>query len=242
MSSTSLRLIIYDPIELLKQTVKDREIQPSQVAYWAIVLMNRLKGQHIEKRDSGRFLTTFTQVPVIVPSATLPQQIVENRKHIVLPGVIFDFDQDNAIEYIAYTSDGQQGCPPEYTFVRFERTKPSTAWVLYTDFYTKPDSGKPYWSLSKDIVTLYGIEKVDIKFLEVGIYMPIAPLTEIDIDAPVEFPEELIAVLQKQLYDYGRLGLLLSTATDTTADGAYQPNGAIPQQKIAPVTDQTTEQ
>jgi hypothetical protein len=229
----TLRYIIFDPIELLKQTVKDRDIQPVQIAYWAIILMNRLKSQHIDKRDSGRFLTTFTQVPVVVPAATQSQGIVQNRKYVELPGVIFDFDKDASIEYVAYTSDGSPGCPPEYTHVRFERTTPSTSWILYTDGYTQPKPSVPYWSLSKNILTLYGIETVDVNTLEMGIYMPIAPPDQIDLDEPVEFPEELIVILQRQLYDIGRLGLLIPA--DRTSDGSFQPEGAVPTNKIVPV-------
>jgi hypothetical protein len=229
---TTLRQIIYDPIELLKQTVKDREIQPVQVAYWAIVMMNRLKGQHIEKRDSGRFLTVFPRVPVIVPATTVTPGIVAGRKYFDLPGLIFDFDKDGGIEYVAYASE-LSGCPPEYAYVRFTRTKPTYLINLYGLPETAPAPNNPYWSLAEKRVTLYGIESINVKFLEIGIYMPIEQFDTIDIDAPVEFPEELIAVLQRQLYDYGRLGLLFEP--DKSADGTFDPNAAAPTQKIAPV-------
>lgn len=240
MAQTTLRFIIYDPLELLKQTVKDREIQPVQMAYWAIVLMNAIKAPHIEKRDSGRFLTVFTRVPVITPAATQDKYIVENRKYIQLPGAIFDFDMDGGIEYIAYTSDGSPGCPPEYTYVRFHRTTPSTVWSLYADPYTKPTPDKPAWSLSKDIITPYGIETVNVPTVEIGIYMPIPPPNEVDLDEPIEFPEERIALLQRQLYDIGRLGLLIPA--DKIADGSADPQGVVPNQKIASVNQPTAEQ
>lgn len=238
--ATTLRYIIYDPIETLKQTVKDRDIQPIQMAYWAIIYMNRLKSQHIQKMDSGRFLTTFTNVPVVIPSATQSQGIVKNRKHIVLPSDIFDFDQDASIEYIAYTSDGAPGCPPEYTYVRFHRTTPSAAWHLYGIPEMEPKPENPYWSLSKDIVTLYGIEKVDVTNLEIGLYMPIVTPDVIDLDAPVEFPEELIEILQRKLLDMGRFGIMVPS--DKTSDGSYDTSGATPTQKILSVNDQQQEQ
>lgn len=233
MSNTTLRLIIYDPLETLKQTVKDRDIQPTQMAYWAIVLMNRLKAQHIDKRSSGAFLTTFTNLPVIYPSATQPVGIVQNRPYFELPGAIFDFDMDGAVEYIAYTSDGSPGCPPEFTYVRFHRTTPSEAWHLYADPYMAPSPSNPYWYRTEKYVVLLGVEKLNTQAIEAGLYMPIQQVNDIDLDAPIEFPEELIQVLQRQLLDLGRWNI--SIPGDRSADGDYDLTKQVPTNKIASV-------
>jgi hypothetical protein len=239
-TGTTLRFIIMDPLETLKQTVKDREIQPVQMAYWAVVLMNRIKAQHIEKRSSGAFLTTFTSVPVVFPTATATTNVVENRPHFVLPSVIFDFDMDGAVEYIAYTSDGSPGCPPEFTYVRFHRTTPSEAWHLYGDSYMQPGPDNPYWYRTQNIITLLGVEKIPIEAVEVGLYLPVAQVDQIDLDAPVEFPEELIQVLQRQLLDLGRWNLLVPK--DRAADGDFDPSNAVPTNKIASVNDPSIQQ
>ena len=63
---TILRHIIDDIAEDLKQTLDDKTIQPSQIAYWIILIGNRLKSQHIGKRDSGSFLSVYDEVPVQV--------------------------------------------------------------------------------------------------------------------------------------------------------------------------------
>lgn len=243
MSNTTLRLIIYDPLETLKQTVKDRDIQPVQMAYWAIVLMNRLKAQHIEKRDSGMFLTTYTNIPVVVPTTTEEIAIVKNRKYVELPTKTFDFDKDGGVEYVAYVSDGQAGCPPEFTYVRFHRTTPSAAWHLYGDPYTAPSPSNPYFYITEKYMVLLGVEKIHIEGIEAGMYLPIQQVTgDIDLDAPVDFPEELIQILQRQLLDLGRWNLVVPS--DRKSDGDFDTDSAVPMNKIASVSqvEQQTQQ
>ena len=234
--ATTLRYIVYDIIEALKQTGDDREVQPSQVAYWVIALANRIKAQHIEKRDSGAFLTTFTNVPVVNPTTTAPIGIVQNRKYIVLPATIFDFDKDNAIEYMAYVSDGSPGCPPEFTYTTFTRTSPAESRYLYWNPYTKPSPSNPYFYRTEQYLVLLGVEKVSVKGLELGIYMPIKPVNEIDLDAPFEFPEELIQVLQRNVLDLGRFVLMVPQ--DKSNDGSSGLDASVPTQKIVSVNEQ----
>jgi hypothetical protein len=232
--NSTLRLIVYDTLETLKQTVKDRDIQPSQVTQWAIILMNRLKAQHIEKRPtSGMFMTTFTNVPVITPTATQTTGIVENRKYSELPHKTFDFANDAAVRYVGYVSDGSAGCPPEFTFVTFSRTTPAAARHLYADPYTKPSPSNPYFYITEGLMTFLGIEKVPTPAVEMGLNLPIGPVTEADLDAPLQFPEELLQILQRQLLDVGRFQL--SVPADRKDDGSFDPESAIPAQKIASV-------
>lgn len=239
-NTTSLRLIIYDPLETLKQTVKDRDIQPSQVAYWAVVLMNRLKAQHIEKRDSGAFLTVFTNIPVTYPTVMQDQDIVAGRPYFELPGAIFDFNRDGGIDYIAYTSDGGKGCPPEFTYVRFQRTTPGESRHLYMDPYLKPSPENPYFYRARSIVTLLGVEKINVSSLEIGLYMPIEQITSIDLDAPIEFPEELVQILQRQILDLARWNLV--TPKDRISDGTFDTESQVPMSKVASVNELNTNQ
>ncbi len=234
--ATTLRYIVYDIIESLKQTGDDREVQPSQVAYWVIVRANRIKAMHIDKRDSGSFLTTFTNVPVVDPSVSQPIGVVQHRKHIVLPNTIFDFDRDSGVEYLAYVSDGQPGCPPEFTYTTFHRTTPSESRFLYANPYTKPTPSNPYWYRTEQYLVLLGVEQVNLKGLELGVYMPVPPVNEIDLDAPFAFPEELIQVLQRDVLDLGRLVLMMPQ--DRSNDGASGLDNPVPTQKIVSVNQE----
>lgn len=236
--ATPLRHIVDDIIVSLKQTIDDREIQPAHVAFWVITLSNRILAQHIDKRDSGAFLTIWTQVPVVEPVSTQQTAIVSGRKYSELPASIFDFDKDGGIEYIAYESDGGPGCPPRFTKNRFERTSPAESRLLSWSPYTMPTPSRPYFFRTGNYINYIGIENVNVPNVEIGIYSTIKSVTDIDIDAPFEFPEELIDVLRRQCLDLGRFILLVPSQRQNTGDDPNTNEGAVPTQKVASVNQQ----
>lgn len=239
--ATPLRDIVNDIIVSLKQTIDDREIQPAQVAFWVITLSNRLLAQHIQKRDSGAYLTIWPQVPVYEPMATQQTAIVAGRKHIELPASIFDFDKDGGIEYISYESDGGPGCPPQFTKVVFERTSPAQTRMLIWSPYTKPSPARPYFFRTGDYVDFIGIENVNVPCVEIGIYSTIKPVRDIDLDAPFTFPEELMDLLRRQCLDLGRFILMVPSLRQNIGDDPTgSENDTMPTQKVASVNQQTT--
>lgn len=245
---TPLRFLVDDVTTALKQTVDDREIQPTQVGMWIITLANRLLSQHIFKRDSGAFLSIWPQVPVIEPTTTSSPDIVAGRKYIELPAAIFDFDRDGAIEYIAYESDGGPGCPPRFAKQRFERTTPTQDLWLNMNPYSKPSPRRPYYFRNNNYIGLLGIENINVKNVEVGIYSTIIPVDKIDLDAPFDFPEELMDVLRRQCLDLGRMILLTPSSTLNQGNDPVDDDvKTAPTQKIASVnptadaTQQATE-
>lgn len=233
--STPLRHLIDEVITDLKQTIDDAEIDEVTVGFWIITESNRLLGQHIGKRDSGAFLTTWTGVPVVEPVTTLQIGVVEGRKYITLPASIFDFDGDGGIDYIAYTSDGGAGCPPEFEFVNFERTTPKEARMLLFHPQTKPSPKRPYYYRTGDFIPLLGIENINVTAVEVGIYSTIKTITEINIDAPFTFPEELMSVLRRNLLDLGRFILFMPDSRVNIGSDPTNENAPAPTQKITSV-------
>lgn len=233
---STLRFLAYDIITALKQTVDDRDIQPTQIGFWAITLANRILSQHIGKRDSGAFLTVWPNVPVIEPTQTQQVNIVEGRKYIELPEWIFDFDKDGAIVYMAYISDGGPGCPPRFQKQRFERTTPAQAIWLNSNPYTKPSPLRPYYYRTGSLIPLLGVENINITGVEIGINSTIKTVDKIDIDAPFEFPEELMDVLRRQLLDLGRFILAVpSERTNLGDDPITDQQQAVPTNKIVSV-------
>ena len=77
---TQLRHIVDDIVLDLRQNFDDKKIQVAQIAYWIIIVGNRLRAQHIQKRSSGAFLTTFAEVPVEV-SDVVGDNLVRYRKY-----------------------------------------------------------------------------------------------------------------------------------------------------------------
>ena len=204
-----LRHIIDDISVTLKQTFDDKMIQRSQIAYWVLLVANTLKSQHIQKRSSGLYLTTFPNVPLIMAdSGGEGKNVVKNRKYFVLPTTIYDFDNDGAIDYIAYVSDGTQTCPPQFTRQTFNRTTQKTSERLYYSKYEKPSPTNPFFYVTGQNVYTLGLEKVDVELVEIGLYVALDPLLTIDIDQYLDFPDELVFQLRRNVMDMAKYSYL----------------------------------
>jgi hypothetical protein len=231
-----LRILIDDTLETIKQTFDDRNVSRAQVAYWYIIVANQLKAQHLQKRDSGAFLSTFADVPVVQVAANKNPDFVKARRFLMLPVDIFDFDKDNGIEYITYTSPGGIECPPKFSEIKFQRTTPSEAEWLNMHPHTKPSSKNPYWYRVGRNIYLLGVEKINLKSVEMGIYMTISPVEKIDIDAPFPFPAELLHVLKRQVLDLARMSFFFPSERQNSGDDASDDNaGKQPIQKVQSV-------
>ena len=240
--ATILRHIVDDIEKDLKQTFDNSVVRTSQVAYWAIMIGNRLKFQHIGKRDSGAFLSTFADIPVVKHTTNVNPNEIKDRKHIILPKSIYDYDQDRGISYISYyTEEEADNCPPPFTINTFTRTTTKMSQKLYFSRYEAPSPFNPYFYRIGDHLYFLGIEKVEVKKVEVGIYTTLDPITEIDLDAPFDFPEELIMVLKKQVLDLGRFSLLVPQERINDGTGDVAP-ADIPTQKLVSVNDEINQE
>jgi hypothetical protein len=213
-----LRVHIDETLVTIKQTFDDKTVSKAQVAYWYIICANTLLGQHIAKRDSGAFLATYDNVPVLIAAASQNPNVIKDRKHIELPGFIFDYDKDGGVEYIAYTSDGGVGCPPRFTRTKIERTSPSESQWLYDNPNTTPSPKRPYWYRVGNLIYFLGLEKAVIKAVEIGIYQTIDPVTVIDIDKPLNFPHELMPQLKRQVVDLARYNYFFPAERQNTGN------------------------
>lgn len=200
--------IIVDEIETeIRQTFDDKVVSKAQIAYWVIVVGNTILGQHNEKRDSGAFLSVFPEIPVKVAQNNSIPNIIKGRKYIELPGEIFDFNNDDGVEYIAYYNP-DENCAPEYQKKTIQRTSPSKLQWLMLNKETKPSPKNPYWTRASKYIYFAGIEEVPVKFVEMGIYMTIDPLEKIDIDKPFPFPAERLHILKRQVTELARYSFL----------------------------------
>jgi len=241
MAATLLRTVVDDLIVDFKQQFDDKELQKSQVAHWIIMIGNRLLSQHISKRDSGAFLSIYADVPIEVATENLNPNIIKGRKYIVLPTCIFDYNLDGGVEYISYYMDKQEpNCPAPFTRQTFTRTTPGDSQRLYMSKYETPDPKQPYWYRAGQNIYLLGLECINPKAVEIGIYSTLKPITDpdIDLDGPFPFPEELLIQLKRQVLDLGRFALVLpeERTNDGVGDGTGQP---IPMHKIVSVNELT---
>lgn len=234
---TVLRHIVDDIAKDLKQVFDDKIVQRSQIAYWVLMVGNRLKSQHIAKRDSGAFMHTFSKIPVLTYSSVSNPDQVNDRKYIILPKSIYDYNKDGGIEYIAYyVEDDKPSCPPPFTRQTFTRTTPSTAQRLYYTEDEKPSPANPYFYRTGSHLYFLGIECVEAKYIEIGIYNTFDPLTTIDMDAELDFPDETLIILKRQVLDLGRFTLMLPQ--ERVNDGADDTvNKGVPTNKLVSVNE-----
>jgi len=241
MAATKFRTVVDDLIKDFKQQFDDKQIQRTQVAHWIIMLGNRMLAQHIAKRDSGAFLSIYADVPIVTATSNLNPNIIKGRKYIVLPTCIFDYTKDGGVEYISYYLDTQEpNCPAPFTRQTFTRTTPGDSQRLYMSKYETPDPKQPYWYRAGENIYLLGIECINPKAVEIGIYSTIKPITDpdIDLDGDFPFPEELLIQLKRQVLDLGRFVLIIPE--ERTNDGVDSQQGkAMPQGKIVSVNELT---
>jgi hypothetical protein len=216
LSSTTLRTVVDDLMLDFRQIFDDKRLQKSQIAHWVIMLGNRLLMQHIGKRDSGQYLHIYGDVPIMVSATTQNPNIIAKRKYIELPANIFDFDKDGGVEYIAFYDEDGCGNPIQKTF---GRTTPSDLRRMMKSTYEKPERN-PVWYRAGDNIFLVGIECLNTRSVEIGIYSTIKPVTdpETDLDKPFRFPEELLIQLKRQVLDLGRFVMMIPD--ERTNDGA----------------------
>ena len=218
------RNVVYDLWTNLKQAFDDADITLYHVQYWVSVHATKLLSQHIDKRDSGAFLTVYNNVHFLVDSDN-------GRKYIQLPANIIDYDKDGGIEYISYGACIDD-CTPAFTSVTFSRTSPAASRVLYYTEDEKPSPSNPYFYRVGDRVYLLGLECVNPCGLELGLYLTLSP-DICDLDEEMTLPEELIPVLIRQVLDLGRF--VMAMPTDRINEGSSEPAGQVPTSKLISV-------
>jgi hypothetical protein len=239
MAADTLRVHIMETETTIKQTFDDKSVSRAQVAYCYIIVANDLLSKHIAKRDSGAFLNIFDNIPIESFSGSdSAVNLVKDRKFIELPGLIFDYDKDGAIEYLSYISDGGPGCPPRFTRTTFSRTSQSESRWLYMHPATEPSPKNPYFYRAGSKIYTLGIEAVPVKYLEAGFYLTVDPLNKIDIDKPFNFPQELLKTLKMQVIDLIRYNWFFPKDNANTGEDETSA-GKVSQQKIVSVNPQT---
>lgn len=218
MNNSTTRTVVDEILVTLKQIYDDKDITRAQAAYWVITVGNDLLAKHIGKRNTGLFITTFPEVPVSVAKDNSVHNIVKNRKYVELPEMVFSYDKDRGVNYVAYESTGGQGCPPRFTNVQITRTTQAESRWLYKSVNTKPSPKQPYYYLSGNIVYFLGIERVPVKNVEMGLLTTINPIEKIDIDQPFPFPAELLPQLKRGVIDLARYSFFVPDG-DSKNDG-----------------------
>lgn len=229
----SLRDVVNGLLTDLQQVIKDSKISPVSVAYWVTMLGDRLKSQHIVKRDTQQFLTIFPDITVQTATDNSVKNAVKGRKYITIPASFYSLDFDKGIDFVSYYNDDPD-CRPEFTYMQMTRTRAQEVYQLYENRHEKPSLKNPYWYIAGNIMAFPGIENTPVNRIEMGIYTTFDPVNTVDIDAPFEFPQELMPILQKQVIDLGRFVMMIPK--ERVSDGDNEVVG-VPTQKLVSVND-----
>jgi hypothetical protein len=196
------RYLVWDCLEILKKTDNSSDIGELQVVFWINTIANRLRQQRIVKQPTGRYLNIFTGITVQTSNTSTNPNLVKNRKFINLPKSVYDIMNERGINYICHTQDGS--CPPEFLGLYFQPTYPSFAQRLTYSPYETPSPKNPYFYRVHDRIYFLGIEAVNVRSLELGLYTTLDLKTNlIDLDEEVDLTEEHIAMLRSEILQLG---------------------------------------
>ena len=145
----------------------------------------------------------FQNVPTSV-------ELTSNRKYFDLPKSIYDFKNDNGVDYITYQNPTDCCDPPAFAQVFFNRTSPRKSHRLYMDPYETPTTTNPFFYRVKERIFLLGLECIDTVPLEIGLYSNIdIKVAGCSLDDAIDLDEELISVLKYEVLNLGRFALIV---------------------------------
>lgn len=197
----TLRTIWSDIKRDLKQGKDDLEIPDKQGWYWCLVVGDRLRMQHIEKRESGAFLTTFV-LPVIQDT------VFANRRYVELPESIYDYDMDGGVQNMSYYVASSQR--PEFTKVDIFRSDPGRLKIWNKSFYQSSTPENPYFWREGPRLYIDPPPNLDlVPFIEAKLLCNLPDISKVNPDAVFQFPKELIYPLKRAILDMGRFALAL---------------------------------
>jgi hypothetical protein len=226
--SSTIRYVVYDLLNDLQQIYDDAKLTPFKIFYWVMVHADRLRKLHIEKIDSGAYVYRFDDIVVSVDPVT-------GRNYFELPAAIYDFDKDDGIDYVIYPPEYDKSLPM-FAASSFTRTTVSKAARLYFREEEKPSPSNPYFYRQNKYIYLLGVEEINLTKVEAGLKTSLEPASlTTDIDAPFDFPQDLIPVLKRQILDLGRF--VMQIPADLINDGAAFDSKNMPTQKLVSVND-----
>ena len=236
MAQTTLRQMAGELHVSLKQSFDDADITLAQVAHWCQFFINKFASAKIATSDSGLYLSIYTDVPVVTPTVDVSPNIIANRKYAVLPNSIHDFDLDKGVKYISYT-DFDEACGPSFTGVRFIRTSTTKSKTLYFSPYTYPKPSNPYFYRVRNNIYFLGVEKINLHYVEMGLYTTFDPFTLTSMDEPLYLDEALMADVYKNVLDIGRFVMLVPSEIINEGSNSLNPN-ANPKQRVVSLNEQ----
>ena len=208
MKNITLREAVYDILTDLRQMHGNAKITENQALFWILATIDRLKKQHIEKRESGLYITSFVVDNII-------------NGEFELPKPIYDFHLDKGVSYIVEDGD-----------IYYTRVYKPYIRRLYYREEEKPSEDNPYFYVEEGKIKLLGRSPEEV---EIGLFTTFNPteMSSIDIDEPLEFPLDLYMIAKRQILDLGVWAI--QTPRTLRSDAPVQ--GQPPSKKFLSVDD-----
>jgi hypothetical protein len=204
------RYVANDIRTSLNKAFDDADIRLNQILYWIQVVANRIRVDQNEITESGLFVSTFCNVPILKDA--------KDRQYFDLPNSIMDLPNEKGIVYITYNHDTGCCCDgPNFAQTYFQPTHVANLRTLYMDEYTKPAPANPYFyrigdkfdGVDVNRIYLVGTDCIVVRDVEIAIRCSLDPSSVCDLDAQIPLPDERIEELMKAVLDIGRFVMLM---------------------------------
>lgn len=208
--------LIDDILMTLGYTHDDALRHRAAVAYNMAIVIDRLKRQRIDKdMMSGMGSRGVTDVATTFILPIMQETYLNGRNYFTLPGDVYDIRVNGGVEYIAYANNSN--CDRALKGKRFTLCSPAEVHNLEGDAFQRPSPAVPYYYRARlnngvdtfsDRVWLLG-PGATVEYVEVGLYLTIGDIEDIDPEAQIDLPADMVYLVKRMLLDMERWLLLV---------------------------------
>jgi len=196
------RYVVYDVLTTMQSAFPDADINANHILYWARTVENLIRKRHLNKLESGAYLSQFANVPVLKDGI---------RHYIELPSAIYDLAFEKGIKYITH----QRSTSIAFTHTLFQPTSQSESFRLYYSPYEVPSPSNPYFYRVNSRIYFLGVENIKLPTVEMGLYTAIDPRSsQVNLDDTINLNEDQVAQLRIELLNMGRYMLMIPSERD----------------------------
>lgn len=184
------RHLVYSILTSVKQRTDDSDISLSQILYWCVSCVNRVRSQILKKehRNSGRFIQLF-ELTVFSDKF---------GKYADLPHFVHDMLNDGGVDS-AWLYWKEDDCDPMRYRINYSVF--SRLSTLKNNKYENPSIKNIVMVLEGKKLRLYGIECIDIEKIYAALYPEILISDICPLDTDVDVPQEYIEHIERTVLD-----------------------------------------
>lgn len=239
--ATTYAQVVDDIMLAMGYTHDDSLRNKEAVLYNVKIARDKLVAQQLNKADvvgdyrrNSNLVSTFI-VPITHNDVADGVVTDFDASYFDLPTSIYSLNHDGGVSFVRYLrNEIPFGCPPAVAKDPFTGASLASIHTFYLAEYQKPKPQRPYFArakaltsggVHKDRVYLFGVSQ-DVKHLLVGLYAT-PDFTDIDPDAPIDLPEELLMPLKQMVIDLERWALMIPQERLKNDGRDFEPNQVV---------------